>query len=113
MAQRFAVQVEPVDEHAVGAEVCGEREAVRRIGNNAMRMRRFLPLGIRPFARVLHHMRGTECAIRLDRQQPDVAPGVVGDEPGAAPSTAWPFATTDRPFTTTCCMPTGASDGSR
>jgi len=33
--------------------------------------------------------------------------------PGVTPSTACPFATTDTPFTITCSMPTGDSDGSR
>src|SRR3989441_1256851 len=81
MAQRPAIDVEPIDEHAVGAEVCGEREAVRGIGKDAVGMRRFLTLGIRSFTRVLHHGRGrSECTIRLDRQQRDAAPGVVGDE---------------------------------
>src|SRR2546426_6861762 len=85
MAQRFAVQIETVDEHALGAEVCGERVAVGGIGKNTVGVRRFLALGVRSFSRVLNHGRGRrECTIRLDRQQRDAAPGVVGDEKGAA-----------------------------
>ncbi len=57
VAQRFSFEVEPVDEHAVGAEVCGEREAVGGVGNDTVRMRRILPLSIRSAARVLHHVR--------------------------------------------------------
>ncbi len=47
-------------------------------------MRRFLTLGRRSFSRVLHHMCGRERAIRLERQQRDAAPTVVGDQQGAA-----------------------------
>src|SRR5205823_10768946 len=48
-------------------------------------MRRCLTLGIRPCSRVLHDLRGWgECTIRLNRQQRDAAPGVVGDERNAA-----------------------------
>src|SRR5439155_24979319 len=50
-------------------------------------MRRFLALGIRPFSGVMNDACGWgECAIRLDRQQCDAAPGVVGHERGAAAS---------------------------
>src|SRR6266550_3677983 len=67
VAQRFAIQVETVDEHAVGAQVCGKREADGRIGKDAVGVRRFLTLGIRSFSRVLHHLGGwAECTIRLD-----------------------------------------------
>jgi len=76
MAQRSTLEIEMVHEHAVGAEVCGEGEAVGGIGKDAV--------GMRSFTRVLYHTRGgRECAIRLDRQQRDVAAGVVGDEQGA------------------------------
>ena len=67
VAQRFSVEVEPA-EYAVGAEVCGKREAVGGIGKDAVGMRRFLTLGIWSFSRVLHHVRGWgECTIRLNR----------------------------------------------
>jgi CubicO group peptidase (beta-lactamase class C family) len=39
--------------------------------------------------------------------------GARTGSPGVTPSTACPFATTDTPFTITCSMPTGDSDGSR
>jgi len=68
VAQRSPLEVETVEEHAVGAEVCRKREAVRGIGNDAVGMRRFLTLGIRPFSRVLDHVRGRECPIHLNRQ---------------------------------------------
>src|SRR5439155_13837681 len=47
VAQRFAVQIEMVDEHAVGAQVCGEREAVGGIGKDTVSMRRWWPFGMR------------------------------------------------------------------
>src|SRR5437762_12968319 len=50
---RFAVEVEAIHVHAIDAEVCGERKAVGGVGKDAVRMRCFLTLGIRPFARVL------------------------------------------------------------
>src|SRR5437660_860519 len=66
--QRFAAHVERVDEHAVGAQVCGEREAVGGIGKNAVGMRRCLTLRIRPCSRVMNHLPGwRECTIRLNR----------------------------------------------
>src|SRR5207244_2080563 len=62
-------EIETVDEHAVGAEVCGEREAVGGIGKDAVGMRRFLTLGVRSCSRVLNHGRGRgECIIHLNRQ---------------------------------------------
>ena len=84
MAERSTLEIEMVHEHAVSAEVCGEREAVRGIGKDTVGVRRFLTLGVRPLSRVLHHVRGCECAIRPDGQQRDAAPGVVGDERSAA-----------------------------
>ena len=69
MAQRSTLEIETVDEHAVGAEVCGEREAVGGIGKDAVGMRRFLTLGVRSCSRVLNHGRGRgECIIHLNRQ---------------------------------------------
>src|SRR5947209_1761816 len=85
MAQRSTLEIELVHEHAVGAEVCGEREAVGGIGKDAVRMRRFLPLGVRSFSLVLYNGGGWgEGTIRLDREQRHAPPGVVGDEKGAA-----------------------------
>src|SRR5213082_1020927 len=81
VAQRFAVNVEVVDEHAVGAQVCGEHEAVGGIGKDAVGMGRGLTLGSRPFSRVLNHLRGwVEGAIRPDREQRDTSSAVVGYE---------------------------------
>ena len=85
MVQGLAAHIEPVDEHPIGAEVRGEREAVGGIGQDAVGMRRFLPLAVRSSARVVYHLRGRrESAVRLNRQQRDVAPGVVGHEHDAA-----------------------------
>src|SRR5256885_2959999 len=81
VAQRFAVHVETVDEHAVGAQVCGEHEAVGGIGEDAVGMGRGLTLGIRPFSGVLNHPRGwVEGSIRPDREQRDTSSAVVGYE---------------------------------
>src|SRR6266705_1495523 len=66
MAQRSTLEIETVDEHAVGAEVRGEREAVGGIGKDAVGVRRFLTFGIRSFARVLNYVRWRECADRLE-----------------------------------------------
>src|SRR6266536_5034784 len=80
VAQRFALQVDTVDEYAVGAQVCGEHEAVGGIGKDAVGMGRGLALGIRPFSRVLNHLRGwVEGTIRPDPEQRD-ASSVVGYE---------------------------------
>src|SRR2546426_7137222 len=81
MAQRSTLEIEMVDEHAVGAEVCGEREAVGGIGKDAVGMRRFLTLGVRACSRVLNHVRGwVECCIRPEREHSDIATDVVGYE---------------------------------
>src|SRR6266513_1103912 len=81
VAQRFAVQVETVDEHAVGAQVCGEHAAIGGIGKDAVGMGRGLTLGIRPFSGVLNHLRGwVEGAIRPDLEQRDTSSAVVGYE---------------------------------
>src|SRR5712671_2230404 len=78
VAQRFTVQVETVDEHAVSAQVCGEHEAVGGIGKDAVGMGRGLTLGIRPFSGVLNHLPGrVEGTIRPDREQRDTSSAVV------------------------------------
>ena len=69
VAQRFSVEVELADEYAVGAEVCGKREAVGGIGKDAVGVRRFLTLRIRPLSVVMNDACGwRERSIRLDRQ---------------------------------------------
>src|SRR5205807_1427768 len=83
--QRFAIEIEPVDEHAVGAEVCGEREAVGGIGDDAVGVRLALTIGNRSVASVLHDgCGGRKRSVRLNRKQRDAAAIVVGDEYGTA-----------------------------
>src|SRR5687767_11063582 len=53
MAERLALEVQTVHEHAVHAQVRGEHEAVGRIGDDAVRMRCLLPSSVRSRALVL------------------------------------------------------------
>ena len=85
LTQSSGLDVEPIEEHAVGPEVCREQETIGWIGNDAVGMGPFLPLGVRSLSRVLIHSRGgAECTVRLDGQHGHAARRIVGDEGSAA-----------------------------
>ena len=87
MVQGSVVEVEAIDQHAIDAEVRGEREAIGGVGDNAVRVRRLLALLVRAAPVILHHLRcSPKRAFLLYRQHCDVAPDVVGDEHRAAGS---------------------------
>ena len=56
VAQRFTVEVETVDEHAVDTEVRNEHEAIGRIGNDAVCVRCCLTRSVRSRAGVLNRL---------------------------------------------------------
>ena len=55
--ETLPVVTELVDEHAIDAEIHRQRESVGRIGDDAMRVRPFLSLGVGAFPLVLHNLR--------------------------------------------------------
>ena len=82
-----AFGVEPVEHHAVDAEVRGEREAIGWIGDDAVSVRCLLAFRVRPAAHVLRDVRRRrEAAGFLNRQERDVAAGIVRHEHDASPA---------------------------
>src|SRR5437762_11809982 len=83
--QRFAIEIAPVNEDTVRAKVCGERELVVWLGDDAVRVGRALPIGNWSAALVVDDRhRRRKRAIRLNWQERDTATVVVGNEHHAA-----------------------------
>ena len=75
--QRFALQIETINEHAIGTKIGRKRVTIGRVGQDAMRVRLVLTVDDRSAAGVFHdRCRSTEGSIVLNRQQRDV-PAVV------------------------------------
>ena len=81
MRERAFAGVETIDEHAVGAEVGGQREAVVGVGDDAVCVRMLLARGDLAGADVLHDLeRIGERGVRADAERRDRAADVVGDQ---------------------------------
>src|SRR3954471_23635117 len=85
--QRSGANIEPVEHDPIETEVRRERESIRWVGHDAVRVRRLLPLGVGPVAAVLiDARRRREAAAPGDREESNAPAIVVRDENSAARS---------------------------